>query len=179
MSAIRDRLELALNGELARRLLIKYFAERGFKENFDRAVYPPILQDLVEAIPQLEGKVEVEPHAVEVDPKGGHARLGWNLFVLGNQRMFLGETDHTDLSELARAIDSGQPIVEQTEAARQTRSAREIITWVTRTLARSMAGIIRDVGTEMPIARPPMAGSNSQSMFERPKTIRPEGTSQF
>lgn len=181
MSATKDRLELALNEELVRRLLIKFFAERGFKENFDRSVYPPVLQDLTEAVSQLSGKIELEPYALEIDPQTGYARIGWNLFLLGNQRMYLGETDHSDLSELAKQIDEGQFVIQESDqVARQTRTAREIVTWISRALGRSMSGIIRttdDTATSEPNAM--LAGQNSQSMWERPKAIRPEGTAQF
>jgi len=175
-----DRLEHLFNSELARRLLIKHFSERGFAENFDRRVYPPAMQDLIDTIPEFNGKIELVPHAIEIDPTNGFARIGWNLFVLGNQRMYLGETEHSDLQDLARKLDSGTYIIggEGEQTARQQRTAREIISFISRVLQKSEAGLIR-LGVQQRPMRRGMGGTASGGFCERPKAIRPEGGSQF
>ena len=95
-----EKIYFALNKEYMRRLLTKYFWDKGFKENMDARIYPPALQDLAMAIPQLVGKLEIEPQVNDVDPTTGIIKLSWNLFVLGNKRMFLGESTHSDLNEI-------------------------------------------------------------------------------
>jgi len=181
--ALADDLEYTLNGEYARRLLIRYFSEKGFAEDFDKKVYPPLLQDMIDEIPALEGKVELVPYVAELDPNGTWARLGWNIFILGNQRMHLGETEHANLQELARQMDSGNYVVSEGSSARRMRSARDIVEWVTRVLQSSKAGLIRttDDPADGAFGRkgPFMVDNKSGSMWERPKTIRPEGSSQF
>jgi len=172
---LTDNLEYVFNAELTRRLLIRYFTERGFKENFDKKVYPPLLQDIAESIPELGGKLELEPFSVEMDPTSGFARMGWNLFVLGNQRMYLGETEHAELAELAKQLDSDVPIVTEGEQPfRQARTARDIVNWITRVLGTRDAGLIRYEQTDQQEMQS-MGATSSSSMFERPKAIRPEG----
>ena len=172
---LTDKLEYVFNTELTRRLLVKYFSERGFAENFDKKVYPPLLQDIAESIPELGGKLQLEPFSVEMDPTNGFARMGWNLFVLGNQRMYLGETEHAELAELAQQLDADVPIVTEGEQPfRQARTARDIVNWIARVLGTRDAGLIRyeqSPSEEMGS----MGATSSSSMFERPKAIRPEG----
>jgi len=175
-----EDLEFSFNAELTKRLLIRYFCDKGFKENFDERVYPPTIQDITESIPELSGKVELEPYAVEVDPQNGFARLGWNLFILGNQRMYLGETEHTELQELARQLEEKCYVFSESESntARRTRTARDIITWMVRTLGRSEAGLLRSV-PQNTWERPMIGKHPTGEFFERPKPIRPQGTSQY
>ncbi len=174
-----DNLEYTFNGEFARRLLIKFFCSKGFHENFDKRVYPPLMQDILEAAPEFIGKMELIPSAVEIDPGSGFARLGWNLFLLGNQRMYLGETEHTELSELAQSLDSNSFVVTESEidnVFRQGRSARDITNWVTRVLGRSEGGLLRSLERTEPSS---LGNAQGTDFFERPKAIRPEGGSQF
>jgi hypothetical protein len=98
--ALTEKVYYALNREYMRRLLTKYFWQKGFKEQMEAKIYPPILQDLSMTIPNLMGKIEIEPEVCDVDPTTGIVTLEWNMFILGNKRMFLGESTHTDLSEL-------------------------------------------------------------------------------
>ena len=178
--ALEDKLESVFNKELISRLLVKYFHDKGFTENFDNRVYPPIMQDLPELIPELSGKVELEAFAEEIDPTSGFAKLGWNLFALGNQRMYLGQTEHSDLQELAQQLESSTPIMSEDggqEGSRRTRSARDIVTWLSGVLSRSESGIIRTVGerTTQPSA---MGSAQATNFFEKPRAIRPEGGNQ-
>jgi hypothetical protein len=132
------------NTEVVRRLLIKYFVDKGFTESFDRHVYPAILQDLIMNIPQLSTKVEVVPFAEEVDSYQGKAVLGWNLFVLGTQRMYLGQTYHNDLRGLARQIQTGFIMIPEgaISNARRQSTPRRIVTFVTRVLESHNAGYV-------------------------------------
>jgi hypothetical protein len=98
--ALTEKVYYALNKEYMRRLLTKYFYQKGFKEDMNAKIYPPLLQDLAMAIPSLMGKIEIEPEVCDVDPTTGIVSLEWNMFLLGNKRMFLGESTHTDLAEI-------------------------------------------------------------------------------
>ena len=176
---ITDRLEYAFNAELIKRLLIRYFSEKGFQENFDLKVYPPSIQDLCESVPELSGKVELEPHAKEIDPTTGFAKIGWNLFVLGNQRMYLGETEHNELQDLARQLESKTFVVNENEDAttktcRHARTARDIVGWIVRVLGNSEAGLVRS-NAASEIKPGPLGNSNAGQFYQRPKAIRPEG----
>lgn len=139
-----ENIKHVSNTEVIRRMLIRYFIEKGFTESFDRHLYPAILQDITMAIPQLTTKVEIVPFAEEVDTYQGKAVLGWNLFVLGNQRMYLGQTYHNDLRGLARQLQSGFLMIPEgtvTNARRQT-TPRRVITFITRVLESHQAGYV-------------------------------------
>ena len=94
-----DKIRQSLSREFVMRSLVRYFKERNF-ENFDAHIYPPTLQDIPKHIPALADKVEIEPYVESVDQKLGSVHLGWNLFVLGTYRMYLGSTIHRSLTEL-------------------------------------------------------------------------------
>lgn len=139
-----DRLKNVANTEVVRRLLIKYFFAKGFAESFDKHMYPSMIQDLPAVIPLLSNKIEIVPHAVDVDPATGKAVLGWNLFVLGTHRMYLGETHHYDLANLAKQIQTqGMVIPEGSKGtSRRETTPRRIVTFITRVLGQSEAGFI-------------------------------------
>lgn len=138
----RTRVQSAANTEVVRRMLIKYFIDRNFTESFDKAINPVLIQDLPLVNTGLDTKIEIEPHAIEIDPTTGRAVLGWNLFVLGNQRIFLGETHHQNLMELARQIKQGQVLPESITTTRRCTTPRRIITFIERTLSARAGGYV-------------------------------------
>lgn len=137
-----EKLKHLSNTEVVRRMLIKYFMDKGFTDSFDRHLYPAILQDLPMAIPQIANKIEIAPYAEEIDSQLGKAALGWNLFVLGNQRMYLGQTYYNDLQGLARQIQSGFIQVPEGGPAnsRLQTTPRKVITFIARVLGSHDAG---------------------------------------
>lgn len=167
----RDNIKHAANTEVVRRMLIQYFINKGFKESFDRTVNPVIIQDLPYANFGLDNKLEIEPHAVEVDPTTSRAIIGWNLFVLGNQRMFLGETGHDNLSELARQIRTGQISPETITSARRCTTPRRIIGFVEHVLHDHDSGYVdltprmRPTSRTPRIARPAALASTMSGQF--------------
>jgi len=125
-------------------LLIKYFMDKGFSDSFSRHIHPSAVQDLPQVIPILTSKVEIVPHAAEVDPYQGKAVLSWNLFVLGIHRMYLGDTYHNNLHDLARILRSGNTASIQSDsgsARRQTTPLR-IVSFITRVLGDHEAGYV-------------------------------------
>lgn len=137
-----DKLRFALNNEVAERLLVRYFVGKGFdKTNLDRLIYPPILQDMPFTITEMSDKLEIVPHAQNIDPIGDTAKLGWNLFVLGSQRCYLGESYHQGLKRLALQLQQGQVISEDQMATRQT-TPRRIITFISRAFQSHEGGFI-------------------------------------
>lgn len=157
-----DKLKHVSNTETIRRLLIKYFFDKGFSESFDRQLYPSILQDLSTTIPVLMGKIEVRPFMEDLDPIGSTATLGWNLFVLGNHRMYLGQTRHNNLGELARDIKTGLVSVptEGISAARKQTTPRRVVTFITRVLGNNEAGFIDLSPRQMPMNGDPYQFGN-------------------
>ena len=135
---LQERIHAALSEELVRRLLIKYFKTKGFEESFDKKIYPPALQDFVAQVPQLFGKLEVVPSVEDIDPNTGVVRLNWNLFVLGNHRMWLGQSAHTSLAEVRTAV--GGPLASTTRMTHAT--PKRIVEFIVKVLGKSKSGDI-------------------------------------
>ena len=137
-----DKLRFALNNDVAERLVLRYFMSKGFdKTQLDRLVYPPILQDMPFAITEMSDKIEIIPHVESVDPVSDTAQLGWNLFVLGTHRCYLGESFHNGLKLLALQLQHGQVIAEDQMATRQT-TPRRIIKFISQVLMSHSAGYV-------------------------------------
>ncbi|MFA5766394.1 MAG: hypothetical protein WC919_00535 [Candidatus Paceibacterota bacterium] len=142
MDRFADKLRTALNNDVAERLLVRYFASKGFdKTKLDQLLYPPLIQDMQFAVSEMSDKIEVVPYVRNIDPLGDTARLGWNLFVLGNQRCYLGETFHMGLKRLTLQLQHGQILAEDQSATRQT-TPRRIIKFVTRVFEQHEEGYI-------------------------------------
>lgn len=166
-----DQIKHLANTEVVRRLLVKYFIDKGFTESFDRQMYPALMQDLPMVIPALSNKLEIVPHAREIDQALGRATIGWNLFALGNQRMYLGETFHNSLTDLARQIRSGLiKVPEQgfNSAKRQT-TPRRVISFVSRVLGDHEAGYVDLSPSTRPIMKPGEQFAQKQSMAGMPQ----------
>jgi hypothetical protein len=138
-----------LNSEYARGLLTQYFLGKGFEESFTMRVYPPSMQDLVECIQELDGKCEVVPTSEEIDPRDGYAKIRWDLYVLGNNRLFLGFSEHTDLSSLARQLGQGAVVSEDRQSSYEV-TPMKVITFVCRILESSRQGILRNAAKPQP-----------------------------
>jgi len=136
-------------------MLVSYFIKKGFSESFERRLNPIMVQDLPLAVLGMDSKMEVEPHALSIDPTTSRAVLGWNLFVLGNQRMFLGETHHENLLELARQIRTGQILPEAASMTRRETTPKRLIAFVTRVLGKHDAGYVDLTPTTRPMATQP------------------------
>ncbi len=134
-----NKIHVALNQELIRRLLIQYFSTKGFNENFDRRIYPPLLVDLVTRIPRLNGKVEITAFVQDIDPLSGAVKLGWNLFVLGTRRMYLGESTHTSLAEITGQVTTA---VESCNGSTSYATPKRIVEFITKVLGKSKSGDI-------------------------------------
>ncbi len=151
-----DQLRLALSQEFVRRSLIKYFSDKNYT-NFMVSVYPPSIKDLPVAVPELSNKLEIVPYVVEFDPIGGKATVGWNLFVLGNNRMDLGESTHSNVTEIEKATLS--------HGYGGKKTPKDIIDFIMSVLSTSKAGIISNTSSnsirhspEMPLNRPSSSG---------------------
>jgi hypothetical protein len=159
-----DKIKHTSNTEVVRRLMIKYFMDKGFVESFDRQMCPCLIQDLPMVIPILANKIEIVPHAEEVDPAMGKAVLGWNLFVLGSKRMYLGETYHSNLQDLARQIQSGLIMIpeEGGGSSRRQTTPRRIISFITRVMQDMKSGYV-DLNMSSQMGGDPYSSNNTMS----------------
>jgi hypothetical protein len=100
-----ERLRRTLNANQARRRILASFHEQGdpLEENVDAFKIAVALA----AIPHLIDKVEICPAIEDYDPRTGRCVLRWNLFILGTQRMYLGETIHDRIQDVVSAVRLG------------------------------------------------------------------------
>ncbi len=168
-----DKIKHVTNTEVIRRLLIKYFMDKGFTESFDRQMYPAIIQDLPLTIPVLSNKIEIIPHAKDIDTSLGRAVLGWNLFILGNHRMYLGETHHNSLHDLSRQIRMGAIRVPEgigtSATARRQTTPRRVVHFITRVLGEHEAGYIDLNPTTVPYRQPGEPYAAKQTLMGMPQ----------
>lgn len=132
-----DKVRHALNAEFIKRSLTKYFVNKGFQD-FKTLVYSPMIQDMPKAIPELAHKVEVVPYVKEVMPATGQVTIGWNLFVLGVNRMELGDSTHANMADLQRAIYGPAPHSLSTNM----KSPADIIEFVVKVMKNSQDGMV-------------------------------------
>lgn len=157
-----NRLKKAANAEVIQRTLVKYFSDRGFSDKMNRQISPLQLQDIAESNIGLIDKVELIPHTANIDPSTGKITLGWNLFVLGNQRMYLGETMHENVIELAGYIKEGMiPNADTINTIRCTTPNR-IIRFITKTLGNSKAGYVN-------------LNTNQSRIYSAPQSLNQKG----
>ena len=132
------KLKRVLNKEYVKRLLTRYFIENKRYETLDNKIYPPMIQDICESIPQLSDKLEVVPYIEEIDPIKKKIEIGWNLFVLGCRRMFLGTSIHESMSDIQ--LSRSGMYVGQSESLSVT--PKELIEFVINELDNRKSGII-------------------------------------
>ena len=162
-----DKLRSALNNDIAERLALRYFVAKGFdKTQLDRLIYPPVLQDMQYAITEMSDKIEVVPHVAQLDPVGDMAQLGWNLFVLGSHRCYLGESFHNNLKMLALQLQHGQVVSEDQMATRQT-TPRRVIKFISQVLRQHNSGYVNLTPRIVPLqlGQPRAAGLGMARQF--------------
>lgn len=86
-----------LTKELLRNKLEAYFQEK--EMGYEEKMYPPMLQDIMLRIPAITKYIDVSPFVEDVDPVNGTVSMGWNLYVLGTKRMYLGSSTHKSVQE--------------------------------------------------------------------------------
>jgi hypothetical protein len=168
-----DKIKRLANTDVVRKLLIKYFVDKGFDNSFDRQMYPAMIQDLPFIIPALANKIEIVPFAKEIDASQSKAVLGWNMFVLGNHRMYLGETYHNNLRDLAMQIRSGSIRIPEGygtfATARKQTTPKRIIIFITRVLGDHENGYMDLNPSTSPIKAPGEPYAARQTMMGMPQ----------
>lgn len=97
--SMKNSMIKTLQKEFIRRSLIQFFEEKGY-DNFLVKPYPPSLVDLPDRIPVLNSVVEIKYFLEDIDMQENIIKVGWNVFALGNKRIFLGYTLHKNLNEI-------------------------------------------------------------------------------
>jgi len=164
-----DKIKRVFNDEYLRRNLIKYFVDKGF-DNFNKKIYAPVLQDLPYLVPELVNKVEIVPFVKESNPATGQVNMGWNLFVLGTNRVDLGDSLHNNMNEFHQALN-GPP---SSGAYNALKTPKELIDFIMVVLQNSKSGMVQPQphGTTVtmpnkPLNRPRMGPTASSSYYEK------------
>jgi len=167
---LADRIVDKLDSEVVRRLLLRYFFNHGV-EDMRQRVHPGIMAEIEEEVPELLGKIEIVPYAVEIDPRTSYGKFGWNLFVLGNQRMFLGFSEHPEVGTVdIKSLES----LQYGGSSRNETTPRKIIAFITRILSKTESGRIRKVPHIQKMMT--TAANTGSSQFFTPNRLgRPEG----
>ena len=101
----KQLLTNALLKEFLRRSLTKFFMEKGF-DNFLVSPYPQTILNIAEMVPILNGVLEVKYHLDDININTNAVKLKWNIFVLGNNRIYLGDTTHLSLTEISNGLNA-------------------------------------------------------------------------
>jgi hypothetical protein len=165
--SVKSRIERQIAKHLLTKKLETFFEQRGYSDN--TLVYPPAIAEL-ESIPELVNKVELNPSPENLDPTTGAAKIGWNLFVMGVNRMYLGHTMHTNLAELASKSGPGE------KAADLKYTASQIVEFIIKILERSDDGFERLPETTRsepatPTNKPKIGPTASGGYYERNRLV--------
>lgn len=173
MDNLSKKINKAVNKEITRRSMINYFATKGY-EDFSSLISPPGVYDMMDKVPELYSKLEIVPFVESHDPRTNVTKIGWNLFVLGINRMYLGETTHTSLGDLKSAMN-GASINEALTRTEQT--PETIINFILRILEQTEHGfdllpdgvISQSNNPIAPTNRPKIGPTMSGGYFEKNK----------
>ena len=96
---VKDDITRVLQKEYLRRSLVKYFEDKGYTKTFEACAFPPILQDLTDQ-PFANRAIEVVYNIEDINLIDDTVKVSWNMFVLGNKRIFLGYTNHKNFTDI-------------------------------------------------------------------------------
>jgi len=96
---VKDEMVRVLQKEYLRRSLVEYFVTKGYDKTFDKCPYPLVLQDIQEE-PFAKRAIEVVYGIEDIDLIDNSIKVSWNMFILGNKRIFLGYTNHKNFSDI-------------------------------------------------------------------------------
>ena len=174
----KNQLKRLLQEELIKRLLVKYFKEKGFDESFNQMVYPPLIFDMPFRILELMSCVEVVPYVDKMDPITNAVTMGWNLFVLGTNRVYLGTTTHPNLMEFRRSL-MGQHNTKYPADSKKT--PKEIIEFIMAIIGRNKDAIMEiPPGARLPqmsqympmgVNRPRIGPTAAGSFYEKNRPV--------
>jgi hypothetical protein len=133
---LRD-IRQAVAREAARRALKVYFEGKGF-ENPDALVMPSQIADISNGVPEFGDRLEVCAYNERYDPFTSVLKAGWNLYVNGSNRMFLGHTVHNRVPDLVSGT-----IPEHADLAEPEHTVKEICSFIMKVLTRSEDGFDR------------------------------------
>ena len=166
---IKNKLKRALQEELVKRLLVKYFKDKGLSETL---LYPPAIYDLPYRVPELLNSVEIVPYVENLDPTTSVVTVGWNLFTLGIHRVALGTSTHANLMEFKRSLLSSGEGTGMPSSRKKT--ARQLIEFVMNILGRNKNALLElPPGAKLPAFSqiPQLGATMSGGFYEKNRPV--------
>ena len=165
---LQKRLEHRLGKEITTKALKEYMAQHGYG-NGNLLVFPPSIND-IGLQPDTFKKVELVPFPKDTDPTSNGVVVGWNLFVLGTNRLYLGSTIHGSMAELKGGV--GNEV-----GANLEKTAAEIVDFIVNILDDNedgfkrfpMDGSMSQPG--VPLNKPRIGPSASGGYYERNRLV--------
>lgn len=134
--------------------------------NLEDPIDPISVATAIGVIPQLIDKVEISPTVHFFDPRTNKCTIRWNLFVLGTNRMYLGDTSHNNIADAVAAIRSGTTVDNDNNIKNMTVSPLKIAKFVSQILLKHEDGYIKwDDGMSPTYPVPPLGTNSINSMF--------------
>jgi len=104
MQVLLKNIKKIIQMEIIRKNLKDYFKSLGLDD--DDILYPPLIRNMPMQVPMIGSKLEVVPFVKEIDPATKFVKLGWNLFVYGTDRKFLGYSVHESFANLDTIVNN-------------------------------------------------------------------------
>jgi len=123
-------LTKTLQKEFLRRNLIYYFSSKGY-DNFLVKPYPPSLSDIPQVLPFLSNIAEINHYLEDINIENNIIKIGWNVFILGNKRAFLGFTSHKSMNDIENSVND----IKSYPNGKLT--IKELIEWIVETVGNT------------------------------------------
>jgi hypothetical protein len=109
--SLKNEITKILELEILKKQIEEYFINNcTIDENEELATHkinPILLANLPFRVAPLSNLVEVIPHIKEINMSNGEIIIGWNFFIDGINRLYLGSTKFEDFNKMIQAIKNG------------------------------------------------------------------------
>lgn len=131
----KSTLKKAITNDVLKKDLVQYFINKVERDGLDTTHSPILWQDLLDTMPYLNGYIELIPHNEYLNVAKDEINIGWNIFVLGIQRMYIGSTKHKHLKKTASEFKTGY--ISPTKYYDSNVTPRQIIAFICRVIKDS------------------------------------------
>lgn len=162
---LMNNLRLIIRRQMVKKQLGDYFSDKSISES--SGIYPPVMTDLPVVVPRLYNKVEIRPYIESIEPGTEIVKMGWNLFVLGIDRKFLGYTIHESIDKLHEPVTNDTGI----DTSVRYGTPKEVIDFIIESLEKHRDDLLADGSAT---ARPNVYSSKipaASTYYERNKLL--------
>ena len=131
----KSNLKKAITNDVLKKDLVDYFIKKVGKDGLSASHSPVLWQDILDCLPHLFGYIELIPHNEYLDVSKDEINVGWNLFVLGIHRMYIGSTKHKGLRQTAHEYKANR--ISNTNYFDSNVTPRQMIAFICRVVKNS------------------------------------------